>query len=91
MIFSGSFLLPGILLLLSVYFLPAILAWFRKTPHLMNIFLLNLLLGWTIVGWVIAFKRVFASHTSHNKRKSQDVWTFINDRTWSEQTHKTKF
>lgn len=88
MLFSRSFLLPGILLLLLVYFLPSIVAWYRKTLHLANIFLLNLLLGWTIVGWVIAFKRAVAHH--HNKHKSQDVWTFINDRILSEQAHETK-
>jgi len=37
---------------LCVYFLPAIVG--RAKRNSMAIFLLNLLLGWTLVGWVIA-------------------------------------
>ena len=35
-----------------IYFLPAILA--RGKTFFMQVFLLNLFLGWTFVGWVIA-------------------------------------
>jgi len=46
----GAFLL-GFLGFL-IYFLPSILA--RGKSFFMQVFLLNLLLGWTFVGWVIA-------------------------------------
>ena len=41
-------------LFLSVlmYFLPTLIA--RDKPDLMAIFLLNLLLGWTVIGWFVA-------------------------------------
>ncbi|MFN4812890.1 MAG: superinfection immunity protein [Bacteroidota bacterium] len=39
----------GIVLL---YFLPSILGWNKK--NLAAIFVLNLLLGWTFIGWVVA-------------------------------------
>ena len=41
-----------ILLVLLIYFLPTIVVG-RKT-FAMQVFLLNLLLGWTFLGWVIA-------------------------------------
>ena len=41
-------------LFLSVllYFLPTLIA--RDKPDLLAIFLLNLLLGWTVIGWFVA-------------------------------------
>lgn len=37
-----------------LYFMPTMNAKSRKHPNRSSIFLLNLLLGWTLVGWVIA-------------------------------------
>ena len=39
---------------LLLYFLPSIIAAARQKRDLLSIFLLNLFLGWTLVGWVIA-------------------------------------
>jgi hypothetical protein len=36
------------------YFLPSIIALARSKRNLLSIFLLNLFLGWTFVGWVVA-------------------------------------
>jgi hypothetical protein len=36
------------------YFLPSIIAAARSKRDLASIFVLNLLLGWTAIGWVIA-------------------------------------
>lgn len=36
------------------YFPPTIVAWARNHPNRVSIFLLNLLLGWTVIGWVAA-------------------------------------
>jgi len=41
-------------LFLFVYFLPAIVGFCRKHHESWHIFALNLLLGWTVVGWIIA-------------------------------------
>jgi hypothetical protein len=35
-----------------VYFLPALIAWRRRHPNTGTIVLLNLLLGWTMLGWI---------------------------------------
>jgi hypothetical protein len=41
-------------LFLLVYFLPAIVGFYRKHHRAWAIFTLNLLLGWTVVGWIVA-------------------------------------
>ncbi|WP_296256110.1 MULTISPECIES: superinfection immunity protein [unclassified Pseudomonas] len=37
-----------------IYFLPTIIAKSRKHPNRSSIFLLNLCLGWTLIGWVVS-------------------------------------
>ncbi len=49
--------MKGILILIvlfMVYFFPAFQAWTCKHRNTRAIFALNLLLGWTFIGWVIA-------------------------------------
>ena len=41
-----------IIALIAVYFLPWIVCKMRGHPNLNAILLLNLLLGWTLIGWV---------------------------------------
>ncbi len=43
-----------LILLIPLYFLPSIIASRRKHQSSGGIFVLNLLLGWTFLGWVIA-------------------------------------
>jgi hypothetical protein len=37
-----------------LYFLPTIIALVRSKRDTLSIFLLNLFLGWSIIGWIIA-------------------------------------
>jgi hypothetical protein len=39
---------------LLLYFLPWFVAWNRQHPSLVAIFVLNLFVGWTFIGWLIA-------------------------------------
>jgi hypothetical protein len=39
---------------LCLYFLPSIEARFNAQANIMSIFMVNLFLGWTLIGWVIA-------------------------------------
>jgi len=55
--------------ILFVYFLPAITARQRKVPDVGMVFVLNLLLGWTLIGWVIAL--AMAYRTPAPKRAQQ--------------------
>lgn len=41
-------------LLIVGYFLPSFIAGMRKKKNTNSVFILNLFLGWTLVGWVIA-------------------------------------
>lgn len=44
----------GIVLVFSIYFAPAITACLREHQNALAVFVLNLFLGWTLLGWVLA-------------------------------------
>ncbi|HLI03569.1 MAG TPA: superinfection immunity protein [Terracidiphilus sp.] len=43
-----------LLFVIGLYFLPAILAAIRHTHNSTAILLLNIFLGWTVIGWFVA-------------------------------------
>ena len=43
-----------LILMAALYFLPTVIAMFRAKRNTFAIFVLNLLLGWTAIGWVVA-------------------------------------
>lgn len=53
------------LLGVAVYFLPSLVAAARQTHNVTGIFLLNLFLGWTGIGWIIALLLAIASSPCH--------------------------
>src|SRR3954447_6764286 len=44
----------GILLLIVLYFVPTIIAVWRQSRHTLLAVMLNMALGWTIIGWILA-------------------------------------
>jgi hypothetical protein len=52
--FADFFLFPVFGSGIVIYFLPSIIAAARSKRDLLSIFLLNLFLGWTAIGWIIA-------------------------------------
>lgn len=48
-----------VLLAFAAYFLPAIVGWNKKASG--GILVLNLFLGWTVIGWIIALAWALAS------------------------------
>ena len=50
----GSFLFVLFVLGVAAYFIPAIIALVRRKSNTLAIFLLNLFLGWSLIGWVVA-------------------------------------
>lgn len=44
----------------AIYFLPAVLAYNYRHEHAQDITLLNIFLGWTIIGWVVALIWAFS-------------------------------
>lgn len=43
-----------VILIFAFYFLPTLIAFLRQHKNKLAIFLLNLLLGWTVLGWVVS-------------------------------------
>ncbi len=48
-----------VLVLLTIYFLPTLIALMRHHHNRLAIFILNLLLGWTLLGWIVAMVWAF--------------------------------
>ena len=44
----------GIVGALVVYWVPAVTAWVRHVPNKGSVFVVNLFLGWTVIGWIVA-------------------------------------
>lgn len=54
----GTFFFPffgfGFGIPFVMYFLPSIIALVRSKRDILAIFLLNLFLGWSVIGWIVA-------------------------------------
>ncbi|GLR88457.1 superinfection immunity protein [Bradyrhizobium iriomotense] len=59
-----------IIVMIACYFFPTIIAVFRGHHNTLAIFLLNLLLGWTFIGWVGAL--VWAATAVQNINRLRD-------------------
>jgi hypothetical protein len=46
---------------IALYFAPSVVAATRKHPNTMSIFLLDLFLGWTLIGWIGALSWAYAA------------------------------
>ena len=46
--------IAGVVALVAVYWLPVIIASRRRVPDLGSVIVINLLAGWTVIGWVVA-------------------------------------
>lgn len=66
----------------GIYFLPSIKAFYAHKPNAKSILILNILAGWTVIGWVIALIWAFskggaqAKEVAENKeewRKEEDT------------------
>lgn len=58
---GGGFLLGFICIGFLFYFLPAFIAGMRGHQNAAAIFVLNLFLGWTFIGWVVALVWAFTA------------------------------
>lgn len=62
---SGSDGATGIvilLFLLSAYVLPGIIASARKNPNSGSVWVINIFLGWTFIGWIVALAMAFGGN-----------------------------
>ena len=62
----NDFAILGIVCVLTlvIYFLPSYIAMARNHKQMVPIFVLNLFLGWTLVGWVVALAWAFTNDAS---------------------------
>lgn len=58
---AGFFALFALAAAIAMYWLPTIVAIARKHSQLTPIVLLNFLLGWTLIGWVVALVWAFTT------------------------------
>jgi Superinfection immunity protein len=58
---AGGGALIVILIVISLYFLPTIIAASRKVPNIGSVIVVNLFLGWTFIGWVVALAMAMRS------------------------------
>jgi len=64
--------------LLGMYFLPGYIAWHRKVNNFMPIFLTNVFLGWTGIGWIICLIWSLSNHVRPQAARSvgdQATWS----------------
>lgn len=57
------------LIAIFAYFYPAWTAFTRKPDNYMGVFVLNLFLGWTFIGWVAALIWAFSGQNERRKRR----------------------
>ena len=71
---------------LLIYFLPTIVALSRRKTNRTAIFLLNLLLGWTFVGWVVALVMACATNSQQTIIVNNNPNTFSENQVDSSQS-----
>jgi Superinfection immunity protein len=64
----------GVIVLFSCYFMPAIIALLRDKRGAGGVALVNFILGWTVIGWFVAFiwscrGKTFAANRLAAKRR----------------------
>jgi RsiW-degrading membrane proteinase PrsW (M82 family) len=61
-------------LILILYFLPTFVAEIRHHPQKVAIAVLNLLLGWTLIGWVVALVWAIIKSPEDRVTKPVETW-----------------
>src|SRR5260370_41568419 len=74
----GSGLGVGALLLRALYILPGIIATSRHTKNATQTWIINLFLGWTFVGWVVALAMAYGDKAPRTvmARTTRRRWLF---------------
>tara|TARA_A100001037_G_scaffold99697_1_gene90889 strand:- start:138 stop:449 length:312 start_codon:yes stop_codon:yes gene_type:complete len=63
----GVRLILAIICLISIFFIPTSIALFRDSSKKWGIFLVNILVGWTGIGWIVALIWAFVSESNKEK------------------------
>lgn len=54
LVMGGAIHSSALLVVLALYFVPSIVAVARKVTHQGSVIVINVFLGWTFIGWVVA-------------------------------------
>jgi hypothetical protein len=66
-------LVPVVIGLAAMYFLPTIVAVLRHADDAASIFVINLFLGWTVIAWIIALAMAVRTTTRARARRAGTV------------------
>jgi hypothetical protein len=80
-----------LLILIPVYFLPAIIANFRKHSKKTAIRVLNVLAGWTFVGWIVAAVWAYTEDNRPNKPEFSATPKSVNEIGLYEKINRSDF
>jgi divalent metal cation (Fe/Co/Zn/Cd) transporter len=67
-----SSLLTGLTIMfigLFISFMPTLVAYSRKTKNRIPVMIINIFLGWTLIGWVIALAMAYSHEVEPKKVK----------------------
>jgi hypothetical protein len=68
----------SLLVALSAYFLPTIVAVVRRrVPNTGSLVVINAFLGWTFVGWVVALAMAVRSRPAGSEACPSKLWAFL--------------
>lgn len=54
-----------VITIIIIYLLPTFIAFFKKKKNLASIAVVNVFLGWSIIGWIVALAWSVAKDTDH--------------------------
>lgn len=63
MLGAGAIHNGALLIVLGLYFLPTIIAFSRKVINRGSVAVINVFLGWTLIGWVVALAMASRTQT----------------------------
>jgi Superinfection immunity protein len=58
----------------ALYFIPGIVAQVRHVPHLGSVWIINIFLGWTFIGWIVALAMAARSQLPAQQVIIQQGW-----------------
>lgn len=58
---AGLFIMVGLAVAMTLYVLPTAIAVLRRVPNAGSVAVVNILLGWSFVGWAVALAMAFRS------------------------------
>lgn len=65
------------LFLLGMYFLPALVAQHRGRDNVAMIAVLNLLLGWTVLGWIVLLVIAFTGESAAARKHREEELSLL--------------